>query len=152
MGSQANRQSSICGDFQTFFIELGDALKGIAQTLGLNKTADLCEEVMDLTQNKELWVGCKDNGDESDDVKCLVRVNQLYEDIKMESEKMEMFFKDFYYDIQDPKYDLQPLELGHEGPPVNEQECDGVSKDSVDSLSRAHRTPSVHADGTGNLQ
>ena len=97
---------------------------------------------MDLTQNRELWVGCKDDGDESDDVECLVRVKQLYEDIKTESEKMERFFKDFYYEIQDPKYDLQPLESEHEGPPVNEQECDGVqdlpvlesttSKDSVD--------------------
>ena len=96
--------------------------------LGLNKTADLCEEVMDLTQNKEIWVGCKDDGDESDDVKCLVRVKQLYEDIKTESEKMERFFKDFYYDIQDPKYDLQPHESEHEGPPVNEQECDCVQK------------------------
>lgn len=132
MGSQANRQSSICGDFQTFFKYLGDTLKGSAQILGLNKTADLCEEVMDLTQNKELWVGCKDDGDESDDVKCLVRVKQLYEDIKMESEKMERFFKDFYYDIQDPKYYLQPLESEHEGPPVNEQECDGVQKPAKD--------------------
>ena len=132
MGRQANRQSSICGDFQTFFIELGDNLKGNAQMLGLNKTADLCEEVMDLTQNKELWVGCKDDGDESDDVKCLERVKQLYENIKTESEKMERFFKDFYYDIQDPKYDLQPLESEHDGPPVNEQECDGVQKPAKD--------------------
>lgn len=132
MGSQANRQSSICGDFQTFFIYIGDTLKVGAQTLGLNKTADLCEEVMDLTQNKELWVGCKDDGDESDDVKCLVRVKQLYEDIKTESEKMEKFFKDFYYKIQDPKYDLQPLESEHEEPPVNEQGCDGAQKPAKD--------------------
>ena len=111
---------------------IGDSLKGNAQTLGLNKTADLCEEVCNLTRNKELWVGCKDDGDESDDVKCLVRVKQLYEDIKTESEKMERFFKDFYYDIQDPKYDLQPLESEHEGPPVNEQECDGVQKPAQD--------------------
>ena len=107
---------------------LGDFLEGSAQTLGLKKTADLCEEVMDLTRKKELWVGCKDDGDESDDVKCLVRVKQLYEDIKTESEKMERFFKDFYYDIQDPKYGLQPPESEHEGPPVNEQECDGLQK------------------------
>lgn len=132
MGSQANKQSSICGDFQTFFKYLGDTLQGSAQMVGLNKTADLCEEVMDLTRDKELWVGCKDDGDESDDVSCLVRVKQLYEDIKTESEKMERFFKDFYYDIQDPKYDLQPLESEHEGPPVDEQEYDGVQKPATD--------------------
>lgn len=100
--------------------------------LGLNKTADWCDEVTDLTQNKKLWVGGKDDGDESDDVQCLVRVKQLYEDIKTESEKMERFFKAFYYDIQDPKYDLKPIEFEHEGPPVNEQECDGVQKSAKD--------------------
>ena len=132
MGNQANRQSSICGDFQTFFMYIGDTLKGSAQTLGLNKTADLCEEVMDLTRSKESWVGCKGEGDELNDVECLVRVKKLYEDIKTESEKMERFFKDFYYDIQGPKYDLQPLKSEHEGPPVNEQECDVVQNPSKD--------------------
>lgn len=132
MGNQANWQSSICGDFQTFFIYIGDSLKGIAQTLGLKKTADLCEEVMVLTRHKELWVGCKDDGDESDDAKCLVCVRQLYEDIKTESEKMERFFKDFYYEIQDPKYDLQTLGSEHEGPNVNEEERDGVQKPAKD--------------------
>ena len=132
MGSKANRQSSICGDFQTFFIYIGDALRGSAATLGLNKTADLCEEVMDLTRNKEIWAGCKDDGDESDDVKCLARVKQLYEEIKTESEKMERFFKDFYYEIQDPKYGLQPLESEDEGPPVDEQEVDDVREPAQD--------------------
>ena len=112
---------------------LGDFLKGSAQTLGLKKTADWGQEVLDLTRHKNLWVGCRDEGDESDDVKCLVRVKQLYENIKTESDKMERFFKDFYYDIQDPKYDLQPLEPEPEGPPVNEQECDGVPKPVIDS-------------------
>ena len=115
-------------------------MKGSAQTIGLKKTADLCYEVMNLTQERKRWIGYKYDGDDSDDAHCLARVKQLYEEIKMDTEKWEKFFKDFFYTIQGPEYDLQHLESGLEAPLVNEQEGDGVKKPAKDLPEAASTT------------
>ena len=103
------KRGSMCGDFDDLRINIGDFLKSNCATLGLRKATDWCDDVYNTDRRSRLWVGCAEvDGDEEEDAGRLRRIAHIFEDIQLELQKLKRKLQDFYYDIQDPRFDAQP--------------------------------------------
>jgi len=72
---------------------LGHFLKGSSATLGLTKVKDSCEKIQHYGANKD-ESGTKE---EPDDAKCLARVKETLETVKIEFAEVEKKLKQFYH-------------------------------------------------------
>ena len=94
------------GDFRNFNAYIGDWIKSYCSAVGFKKASQICDPFLTEAYKFKFWVGCRlDGEEESGDAKCLQRIKQAFTDLQSELAKMEQCMQDFYYEIQDPRFD-----------------------------------------------
>lgn len=116
-------------------------MRSLFATVGFQKASQICDIFLQESHRFNLWVGCRHDGeDESADAECLRRLKQGANDLQEELAKMEQRMQDFYYEIQEPRFDpdtctpaQQKLELSNDASAKTDQatttrqERDGTS-------------------------
>jgi len=94
------------GDFERIYGTLGDFMRSNCAIVGFQKASQICNTFLQESHRFNLWVGCRHDGEyESADAECLRRLKQAANDLQEELAKMEQRMQDFYYEIQDPRFD-----------------------------------------------
>jgi len=96
----------LSGDFGEISNHLDESFLVNCEIVGLKFLSKIWEPFRSERFKSKFWVGCRHDGDEEGpDVERLSLFRQAFADLQPELPKMEKRMQDFYYEIQNPRFD-----------------------------------------------
>lgn len=105
---------------------VGDNFQGTFDMVGLSRASQLCAAFNFNNLKLRNWVGCRlDGANASQDAATVADLRQKLRELSDEITKLERIMQDFYYEIQDPKYDPTPQKLAEQKEQLAREEAEG---------------------------